>query len=80
VVCGGIPMSDIPQFPYRILWEERQILSVGNITRQDARDFLAVAPSARVRTETVPYPLAAANKALSDLRGRRLQGTAVLVP
>jgi alcohol dehydrogenase, propanol-preferring len=80
VVCGGIHMSDIPQFPYRLLWEERQILSVANLTRQDARDFLAIAPKARVRTETVTYPLEAANEALADLRGGRLRGAAVLVP
>jgi propanol-preferring alcohol dehydrogenase len=80
VVCGGIHMSDIPQFPYRLLWEERQILSVANLTRQDARDFLAVAPKARVRTQTVRYPLQAANEALEDLRSGRLQGAAVLIP
>lgn len=80
VVCGGIHMSDIPQFPYRLLWEERQVLSVANLTRQDARDFLAIAPKARVRTETVTYPLEAANEALDDLRSGRLQGAAVLIP
>ena len=80
VVCGGIHMSDIPSFPYRILWEERQILSVANLTRQDAVDFLAIAPKAEIRTETVPYPLERANEALSDLRAGRLQGAAVLVP
>jgi alcohol dehydrogenase, propanol-preferring len=80
VVCGGIHMSDIPSFPYRILWEERQILSVANLTRQDAVDFLAIAPKAGIRTETVPYPLERANEALSDLRAGRLQGAAVLVP
>lgn len=80
VVCGGIHMSDIPRFPYRLLWGERQILSVANLTRQDAHDFLSVAREARVRTETVPYPLEAANEALDDLRAGRLQGAAVLVP
>ncbi len=80
VVCGGIHMSDIPQFPYRLLWEERQIVSVANLTRQDAIDFLSIAPKAWVRTETVTYPLAAANKALDDLRSGRLQGAAVLIP
>ena len=80
VVCGGIHMSDIPQFPYRLLWEERQIVSVANLTRQDAIDFLSIAPKARVRTETVTYPLAAANKALNNLRSGRLQGAAVLIP
>jgi alcohol dehydrogenase, propanol-preferring len=80
VVCGGIHMSDIPSFPYRILWEERQIVSVANLTRQDAVDFLAIAPKAGVRTETVRYPLEEANAALGDLREGRLQGAAVLVP
>ncbi|HXW23823.1 MAG TPA: zinc-dependent alcohol dehydrogenase family protein [Xanthobacteraceae bacterium] len=80
VVCGGIHMSDIPRFPYRLLWEEREIVSVANLTRADAREFLAVAPQARVKTETVPYPLGSANEALADLRDGRLQGAAVLVP
>jgi propanol-preferring alcohol dehydrogenase len=80
VVCGGIHMSDIPAFPYRILWEERQVVSVANLTRRDAAEFLALAPQAGVRTETVRYPLEAANEALGDLRGGRLQGAAVLVP
>ncbi|GEO16278.1 zinc-dependent alcohol dehydrogenase family protein [Microvirga aerophila] len=80
VVCGGIHMSDIPQFPYRLLWEERQVVSVANLTRQDAVDFLAIAPKARIRTQTVCYPLEAANEALDDLRSGRLQGAAVLVP
>ena len=80
VVCGGIHMSDIPQFPYRLLWEERQIVSVANLTRQDALDFLAIVPKARIRTQTVRYPLEAANEALDDLRSGRLQGAAVLVP
>ena len=80
VVCGGIHMSDIPQFPYRLLWEERQIVSVANLTRQDALDFLSIVPKARIRTQTVRYPLEAANEALDDLRSGRLQGAAVLVP
>lgn len=80
VVCGGIHMSDIPQFPYRLLWEERQVVSVANLTRQDAVDFLAIAPKARIRTHTVRYPLNAANEALDDLRSGRLQGAAVLIP
>lgn len=80
VVCGGIHMSDIPSFPYRLLWEERQVLSVANLTRQDAREFLSIAPKARIRTETVPYPLTAANEALADLREGRFRGAAVLVP
>ena len=80
VVCGGIHMSDIPSFPYRLLWEERQILSVANLTRQDAVEFLSVAPAAQVVTTTKVYPLAGANDALSDLRLGRFQGAAVLVP
>src|SRR4051794_19971213 len=80
VVCGGIHMSDIPSFPYQILWEERQVVSVANLTRRDAVDFLAIAPKAGVQTETVPYPLERANEALADLRAGRLQGAAVLVP
>lgn len=80
VVCGGIHMSDIPSFPYRILWQERQVVSVANLTRNDANEFLAVAPMAGVKTEVVPYPLARANEALADLRAGRLRGAAVLVP
>jgi propanol-preferring alcohol dehydrogenase len=80
VVCGGIHMSDIPSFPYRILWEERVLRSVANLTRRDAEEFLALAPEAGVRTETVTYPLDRANKALADLRSGVLQGAAVLVP
>jgi propanol-preferring alcohol dehydrogenase len=78
VVCGGIHMSDIPRFPYSLLWEERELVSVANLTRADAREFLEVAPRAGVKTETVPYPLARANEALADLREGRLQGAAVL--
>ncbi|MET0530712.1 MAG: zinc-dependent alcohol dehydrogenase family protein [Microvirga sp.] len=80
VVCGGIHMSDIPAFPYRLLWEERQILSVANLTRQDAAEFLAAAPAAGVITTTRVYPLESPNEALSDLRAGRFQGAAVLVP
>jgi alcohol dehydrogenase, propanol-preferring len=80
VVCGGIHMSDIPRFPYRDLWEERHIMSVANLTRADAREFLAIAPRAGVKTEITRYPLASANQALADLREGRLQGAAVLVP
>jgi propanol-preferring alcohol dehydrogenase len=80
VVCGGIHMSDIPSFPYRILWEERQVVSVANLTRADAHEFLNVAPKAGVKTEVVRYPLARANEALADLRDGRLQGAAVLIP
>jgi propanol-preferring alcohol dehydrogenase len=80
VVCAGIHMSDIPGFPYRLLWEERQIRSVANLTRRDAEEFLALAPRVPVRTHTRDYPLAAANEALADLREGRLQGAAVLRP
>ena len=80
VVCGGIHMSDIPSFPYRILWEERQVVSVANLTRADAHEFLAIAPKAGVRTEVVRYPLSQAHEALADLREGRLQGAAVLIP
>src|SRR5215470_3465132 len=80
VVCGGIHMSDIPSFPYRLLWEERHIVSVANLTRADAREFLTVAAQAGVRSEVTRYPLAEANAALSDLREGRLQGAAVLIP
>jgi alcohol dehydrogenase, propanol-preferring len=80
VVCGGIHMSDIPSFPYRLLWEERQVVSVANLTRADAHEFLAVGPQAGVRTEVTRYPLEAANAALADLREGRLQGAAVLIP
>jgi propanol-preferring alcohol dehydrogenase len=80
VVCGGIHMSDIPAFAYRLLWEERQIVSVANLTREDAVEFLALAPKAGVRTTTTAYPLERANEALADLRGGRIQGAAVLVP
>lgn len=80
VVCGGIHMSDIPAFPYRLLWEERQVMSVANLTRADAREFLAVAPLAGVRCAVTRYPLEKANAALADLREGRLQGAAVLIP
>jgi propanol-preferring alcohol dehydrogenase len=80
VVCGGIHMSDIPSFPYRILWQERVLRSVANLTRRDAEEFLALAPEAGIRTETATYPLASANQALADLRNGALQGAAVLVP
>ena len=80
VVCGGIHMSDIPSFPYRLLWEERQLLSVANLTRADGRDFLAAAARMPLRIATTTYPLAQANEALADLRAGRLEGAAVLVP
>ncbi len=80
VVCGGIHMSDIPSFPYEILWGEREVVSVANLTRKDAHEFLAVAPEAGVRTLVTLYPLEAANDALADMRSGRLTGAAVLVP
>jgi len=80
VVCGGIHMSDIPSFPYSLLWEERHVVSVANLTRADAREFLDIVPRAGVKTEVTRYPLDAANDALSDLREGRLQGAAVLTP
>jgi propanol-preferring alcohol dehydrogenase len=80
VVCGGIHMSDIPSFAYRLLWEERQLVSVANLTRADATQFLRVVAHQPLQVETTRYPLARANEALDDLRGGRLQGAAVLVP
>jgi propanol-preferring alcohol dehydrogenase len=80
VVCGGIHMSDIPSFPYALLWEERQVISVANLTREDAREFLELVPRANVRTAVTRYPLERANEALADLREGRLQGAAVLLP
>ena len=80
VVCGGIHMSDIPSFPYRLLWEERVVRSVANLTRADAEEFLALAPQAGIHTATQTYPLAKANRALADLRQGTLHGAAVLVP
>lgn len=80
VVCGGIHMSDIPSFPYSILWGERVVRSVANLTRADAEEFLALAAAHPIRTETVPYKLEQANEALDDLRAGRLSGAAVLVP
>ena len=79
VVCAGIHMSDIPSFPYEILWGERLVRSVANLTRQDGLDFLALVPEVPVRTEVVPYPLEEANQALEALRGGHLRGAAVLV-
>jgi len=79
VVCGGIHMSDIPAFPYSILWEERSIRSVANLTRRDGRELLAVAPQIGLRAHVHRYPLADANRALDDLRAGRFDGSAVLV-
>jgi len=79
VVSGGIHMSDIPSFPYHLLWEERVIRSVANLTRQDGEEFLAIAPQVPVKVEVTPFPLQAANQALDQLRSGGLQGSAVLV-
>jgi len=78
VVSGGIHMTDIPSFPYHLLWEERLIRSVANLTRQDGEDFLRLAPQVPVKTEVTTYPLAEANQALDDLRSGKLDGAAVL--
>jgi len=80
VVCGGIHMSDIPAFPYALLWEERTLCSVANLTRRDAEEFLALAPRVPVRTTVETFPLAQANDALERLRAGRIHGAAVLVP
>jgi propanol-preferring alcohol dehydrogenase len=80
VVCAGIHMSDIPGFPYRLLWEERQVLSVANLTRQDGIDFLPLAAQIPLQTRTTSYPLQQANQALEDLRAGRFEGAAVLLP
>jgi propanol-preferring alcohol dehydrogenase len=80
VVCAGIHMSDIPSFPYRLLWEERQLVSVANLTRQDGIDFLRLAPEMGIVTQTTRYPLHQANQALADLRAGRFDGAAVLAP
>jgi propanol-preferring alcohol dehydrogenase len=80
VVCAGIHMSDIPSFPYALLWEERQLVSVANLTRQDGIDFLRLAPSVGIVMTTHPYPLREANTALADLRAGKFDGAAVLIP
>jgi propanol-preferring alcohol dehydrogenase len=80
VVCGGIHMSDIPQMPYELLWGERTLRSVANLTRADGEEFLALAPLVPVRTEVETFPLRQANEALDRLRSGRIQGAAVLVP
>ena len=79
VVCAGIHMSDIPSFPYRLLWEERQLVSVANLMRQDGIDFLQLVPQMNIVTKTTSYPLNQANQALADLRAGRFEGAAVLV-
>jgi propanol-preferring alcohol dehydrogenase len=80
VVCAGIHMSDIPAFPYELLWGERVVRSVANLTRRDGIEFLALAPSVPLRAKVTPYPLAQANEALEALRSGGLQGAAVLCP
>jgi alcohol dehydrogenase, propanol-preferring len=79
-VCAGIHMSDIPSFPYALLWEERQLVSLANLTRQDGLDFLKVAPQAGVNTQTTAFPLDQANEVLSKLRTGQILGAAVLRP
>jgi propanol-preferring alcohol dehydrogenase len=79
VVCGGIHMSDIPSFPYEVLWGERIVRSVANLTRSDGEEFLALAPEVPVRTRVAPFPLVEANEALDSLREGRLSGAAVVV-
>ncbi|MCC7426353.1 MAG: zinc-dependent alcohol dehydrogenase family protein [Alphaproteobacteria bacterium] len=80
VVCGGIHMSDIPSFPYSLLWGERHILSVANLTRADGEEFMAIAPKVPVRTCITRFPLERANEALARLRAGELEGAAVLLP
>ncbi len=80
VVCGGIHMSEIPAFPYELLWNERTICSVANLTRRDGEEFLAIAPKVPVRTTVQTFPLTAANEAVNRLRQGKLQGAAVLIP
>jgi len=80
VVCGGIHMSDIPQFPYALLWGERRVQSVANLTLRDGEEFLDLAARSPIRTEVTTYPLERANEALDDLRAGRLEGAAVLLP
>ncbi|HEY9656873.1 MAG TPA: hypothetical protein V6C65_00310, partial [Allocoleopsis sp.] len=77
--CAGIHMSDIPSFPYDILWGERVLRSVANLTRQDGEEFLALAPQVPIQTEVTPFPLTQANEALTALRSGKIQGAAVLV-
>jgi propanol-preferring alcohol dehydrogenase len=79
VVCAGIHMSDIPRFPYSLLWEERELLSVANLTRQDGLDFLGLVPRIGIVTKTTAYPMQQANQALADLRAGRFEGAAVLM-
>jgi len=80
VVCGGIHMSDIPSLPYELLWGERQLMSVANLTRADGQEFLSLAPKIGIETHVTTYPLRRANEALADLRAGRFEGAAVLIP
>jgi propanol-preferring alcohol dehydrogenase len=80
VVCGGIHMSDIPSMPYRLLWGERRVVSVANLTRNDGAEFLSIAKAAGVRCVTSVYALEHANDALDDLRAGRVTGAAVIAP
>jgi len=80
VVCGGIHMSDIPRFPYALLWGERSVCSVANLTRHDGEEFLALAPRVPVRIAVRTFPLSQANEAVANLRSGKVQGAAVLVP
>ena len=79
VVCAGIHMTDIPSFPYSLLWGERTLRSVANLTRRDGEEFMELAPRVPVHTEVTPYPLEEAGRALDDLRAGRVRGAAVLV-
>jgi len=80
VVCAGIHMSDVPGFAYSLLWEERELLSVANLTRKDGLDFLGLVPKIGIKVKTTQYPLRQANAALADLRAGRFEGAAVLTP
>jgi propanol-preferring alcohol dehydrogenase len=79
VVCAGIHMSDIPAFPYKLLWEERSIRSVANLTRRDAQEFLQLAPKVPIESDVTLYPLEETNAALNDLREGRFEGSAVIM-
>lgn len=80
IICAGIHMSDIPSFAYDLLWGERSIKSVANLTRQDGVEFMSLAASMRIQAQTKTYPLSQANQALQDLRNGKITGAAVLIP
>jgi propanol-preferring alcohol dehydrogenase len=80
IVCAGIHMTDIPSFPYELLWRERTVTSVANLTREDGHEFLALAPSVPIKTTVTAYPLDDTERALADLRAGRIKGTAVVIP